>query len=163
MAQPVALFLESNGTKIPGDSTITSLGREDSIECLSFQDGTRAARESFNGAASGRRNYEPIRFTKRFDKSTPLIAKALCNNEDIKAEFKFFRPSPKGDGTTEHFFTIALEGARIAFIERNSPDCIDPALSNHPPVEEVGLVFNKVIWTYETTGAAHDDSWSEQK
>ncbi len=35
MAQTAHLFLKANGEDIAGDSTITSLEREDSIECVS--------------------------------------------------------------------------------------------------------------------------------
>jgi len=56
--------------------------------------------------ATGERTYEPIRIAKRIDKSSPLLAKALCNNEVIEATFKFYRPDPAGSGTQEHFYTI---------------------------------------------------------
>lgn len=162
MAQSVALFLKADGNDIQGDSTIESHGRKDSIECLSFKDAVRTAREKSSGMAVGRRTYEPVSFTKRIDKATPLLAKALCDNEEICATFKFYRPHPKGDGTTEQFFTVELTGGRIAYIERQSPDAIDPARSEKPPFEEVGLVFKRITWTYEPGSKVHSDDWSEQ-
>ena len=45
MANTVHLYLTANGTKIDGDSTIISMDRENSIECLSFEDSVRTARE----------------------------------------------------------------------------------------------------------------------
>lgn len=162
MAQSVALFLKSNNQSVPGESTISSLGREDSIECLSFEDSVRTAREKSTGMATGRRTFEPVKFTKRIDKSSPLLARALCDNEEVHATFKFYRPSPKGDGTTEHFFSIELCGARVSHIHRHSPDTIDPASADLPPLEEVGLVFHDITWTYEPTGAGHKDNWREQ-
>ncbi|OPX40629.1 MAG: protein ImpD [Desulfobacteraceae bacterium 4484_190.3] len=118
MAMTVHLFLKANGQDIKGDSSITSMGREESIECLSFSDSVRTAREASSGVASGERTYEPIRITKRIDKSSPLLAKALVNNEAVEGEFKFYRPNPAGDGTTEHFFTIEIQEGRIASITR---------------------------------------------
>lgn len=162
MAQSVALFLKANGNDIKGDSTIESQGRKDSIECISFQDAVLTAREKSSGMATGRRTYEPVRFTKRIDQATPLLAKALCDNEEITATFKFFRPNPKGDGTTEHFFTNELTGARISYIKRISPDAFDPASSDKPPLEEIGLVFHDITWTYEPAGTSHHDNWREQ-
>src|SRR5262249_21766363 len=120
MAESVYLFLQSNGADVKGDSTVTSMGREGSIECLSVIDGVRTAREASSGLASGRRTYEPVRITKRIDKSSPLLAKSLCLNERIDGVFKFFRPQPTGDGTTEQFFTIAIKNGRIASIYRTS-------------------------------------------
>lgn len=162
MAQSVALFLKSNGKEIQGESSISTLDREHAIECLSFEDSVRTAREKSTGMATGRRTFEPVRFTKRIDKSSPLLAQALCDNEEIEATFKFYRPSPLGDGTTEHFFSVELSGARVSHIHRRSPDTIDPASAELPPLEEVGLVFHDIIWTYESTGAAYKDNWREQ-
>ena len=162
MAMTVHLYLTANGTKIDGDSTIESLERADSIECLSFSDSVRTAREASSGLASGERTYEPIRIVKRIDKASPLIAKALCNNEVIEGTFKFFRPNPAGDGTTEHFFTVEIEEGRVGSVTRISPDTIDPASSNAPPTEEVSFVFGKIGWTFEPGGQSHIDHWSQR-
>ena len=109
MAETVHLYLKANGQDIQGESTQIDLGRENSIECVQFKDSVRTARELGSRAAVGRRVHEPIEILKRIDKSTPLLAKALCRNERIDAEFKFFRPNPDGDGTTEHFYTVKVK------------------------------------------------------
>jgi len=162
MAMTVHLYLTANGTKIDGDSTILSMDREDSIECLSFEDSVRTAREASSGMASGERTYEPLRVVKRIDKSSPLLAKALCDNEVIEATFKFFRPNPAGDGTTEQFFTVEIQEGRIASVVRVSPDTIDPASANAPPTEEVTFVFGYISWTYVPDGVEHVDHWSQR-
>jgi len=162
MGMTIHLYLTANGTKIDGDSTIQSMDRENSIECLSFEDSVRTAREASSGMASGERTYEPVRITKRIDKSSPLLAKSLCNNEVIEGTFKFFRPNPAGDGTTEQFFTVAIEEGRVASIVRISPDVIDPASATAPPTEEVTFVFGLIRWTYEPDGVEHIDHWSER-
>ncbi|MFH1143579.1 MAG: type VI secretion system tube protein TssD [Candidatus Eisenbacteria bacterium] len=160
MANTVHLFLKSAGTAVEGDSTILSMGREGSIECLSFEDSVRTARERSSGMASGERTYEPVRIVKRIDRSSPLLAKALCNNEVIEGLFKFYRPSPTGDGTTEQFFTVEIKKGRIASITRVSPDTIDPASASSPPTEEVTFVFGYIRWCYEPGGVEHVDEWS---
>ena len=162
MAMTVHLYLTANGTKIDGDSTILSMERENSIECLSFGDSVRTARERSSGMASGERTYEPIRIVKRIDKSSPLLAKALCNNEVIEATFKFFRPNPAGDGTTQQFFTVVITEGRVGSITRISPDVIDPASANAPPTEEVTFVFGRIVWTYVPDGIEHEDHWSQR-
>ena len=118
MAETVHLYLKSNGEDIQGESTQTSIGRETSIECLYFCDNVRTAREKGSSLATGRRTFEPIKFNKRIDKASPLLARSLCNNEVIEGVFKFFRPNPAGDGTTEHFFTIEFAEGRVASIKR---------------------------------------------
>ena len=161
MAETVHAYIKSNGSDIQGESSQTSLGRENSIECFYFEDNVRTAREKGTGMATGRRTYEPIKFLKRIDKSSPLLAKSLCNNEVIEGSFRFFRPSPTGDGTTQQFFTVEITEGRIASIKRVSPNCIDPASSADPPLEEIQVVFHTITWTYEDGGVMHTDSWRE--
>ena len=162
MAMTVHIELLANGEKIDGDSTIESMDRADTIECLSFEDSVRTAREASTGIASGERTYEPLRVVKRIDKSSPLLAKALCQNEVIEATFRFYRPAPSGDGTTEHYFTIEIQEGRIGSITRISPDVIDPASANAPPTEEVTFVFGYIRWCYEPDGIEHIDHWSQR-
>jgi type VI secretion system secreted protein Hcp len=160
MAESIHLFLKANGADIQGESTQLSVGRENSIECVEFKDAVRTAREHGSRAAVGRRVHEPIEIIKRIDKSTPLLAKALCNNEKIEGEFKFYRPNPAGDGTTEQFFTVKIEGGRIDSIERHSPNAFDPAESKNPPLEKIRFVYAKITWIFIPTGAEHVDEWS---
>ena len=145
---------------IPGESTQHDLGRDKTIECLVFRDNVRTAREMGTRTAVGRRVHEPIEVIKRIDASSPLLAKALCKNEKIEGTFKFYRPSPKGDGTTEQFFTIEIKEGRVDAIERHSPNAIDPAASKAPPLETVRFVYHTIRWVYEPSGAEYVDSWS---
>ena len=74
MAFPVYLFLTANGNEIQGESSVTSLGRENSIECLYFYfSGMMPTSTSAGGAATGKRRYDPIRIQKVIDKSSPLL------------------------------------------------------------------------------------------
>jgi len=159
MAETVHLYLKANGSDVQGESTQTSQGRENSIECFSFVDAVRTAREAGTGMATGRRTYEPLKITKRIDKSSPLIAKALCNNEVTDGICKFFRPNPTGDGTTEQFFTVEFKKGRVASIVRKSMDTLDPASANRPPEEEITFVFHSIKWTYTNGGVEHEDTW----
>ena len=159
MAETVHLFLTAEGTEIQGESTQTTLERENSIECLFFETSVRTAREKGSSRATGRRTHEPIVIRKRIDKSTPLLYNALCSNQVVAGTFKFYRPNPAGDGSTQHFYTVEFSEGRIASIRGTSPDCIDPASSMDPPMEEVGFVFGEITWTYEDGGITADDSW----
>lgn len=161
MAEAVFLEFITNGEAVVGDSTQTSLDREGKIECLSYSDSVRTAREKGSGMATGRRVHEPVCIRKRIDQSSPILARSLCNNEVVSGTFRFYRPSPAGDGTTEQFFTVNIEEGRIASIRRVSPYVIDPASASDPPTEEVTFVFNKIRWTYEIDGKEHEDSWKD--
>jgi type VI secretion system secreted protein Hcp len=163
MAETVHLFLKANGQDIKGESTQTSMGRQDSIECLFFESGVRTAREAGSGMATGRRQYEPLLIRKRIDKSSPLISKSLVENAAIDGIFKFFRPNPVGDGTTQHFYTIEIKKGRIASQRIWNPDTIVPASSTEPPMEEVSFVFHTITWTYEDGGVTHTDTWDANR
>jgi len=163
MAETVHLYLKANGTDVQGESSQTSLGRENSIECVFFESGVRTAREAGSGMATGRRQYEPLLIRKRIDKSTPLIAKSLVENQVIEGTFKFFRPNPTGDGTTEQFYTIKITKGRVASQRQWVPDTIVPASSLEPPLEEVAFVFHTIEWTYTNGGITHQDTWDAQR
>jgi len=156
-AMPVYLFLEANGTVIEGDSTVTSLGRENSIECLSFDQQIRQPIDPSTGLPSGRRIFEPIVIRKRIDKSSPLLAKALAQNEVIDAQFRFYRPNPAGDGTTQYYYTIEIHQGRISRFRTLTFDVLDPSQANYPAVEEVEFVFQQILWRYEPDGIEFGD------
>ena len=160
MAQTVHLKLEIDGNEVEGESTISSLEREGTIECSAFTYGLDTPRDEASGALSGKRQHRPVTITKRIDKTTPLLLKAVCNNEPVtKAEFRFFRPELGAPGTEEHFYTVLLENAYISSVGQESRDAITGGKNAPPMMEEVSLVFGRITWTYEIGGATHRDSW----
>ena len=163
MAETVHLYLKANGQDIKGESTQTSLGRGDSIECTYYEQGVITAREAGSGMATGRRQYQPLLIRKRIDKSSPLIAKALVENQKIEGNFKFFRPNPTGDGTTEQFYSVGLKDGRVASMRQYLPDTIVPASSTEPPMEEITFVFHTISWTFTKGGVTHEDTWSANR
>jgi type VI secretion system secreted protein Hcp len=163
MAETVHLFLKANGAAINGDSTQTSLGRANSIECVYYEQAVRTAREAGSGMATGRRQYDPLLIRKRIDKSSPLLQKSLTQNAVIDGKFMFFRPNPTGDGTTEQFYTVTVAKGRLASIKQIVPDTIVPATSTEPPLEEVTMVFHTISWTYSNGGITHEDTWDTQQ
>jgi type VI secretion system secreted protein Hcp len=144
-AEPVYLFLNAGGVPIQGESSVSSLGRANAIECLAFY---TSAQRAADGSLSGGR------FTcrKRIDKSSPLILKALGEREQVAATFKFFRPNPSGDGTTEQYYTTAIKLGRVVSIEQVVPDTIDPATAGVPPLESVTIEAADEMVTYTTGG-----------
>lgn len=163
MAETVHLYLKANGQDIKGESTQESLGRKDSIECYGVSVKANTAREPGTGIASGRRQYEPLTFKKRLDRSSPLLAKAMVENQKIDGEFKFFRPNPNGDGTTQHFYTLTVKNGRLSSMRQWSPESFSPGESNEPVLEEFAVVFGSIGWTFVDGGISHEDSWSQNR
>ena len=124
---------------------------------LYYEQGVVTAREASSGNATGRRQFTPLLIRKRIDKSSPLIFKALCTNQVIEAKFKFFRPSPAGDGNTQQFFTVEIKQGRVASAKQILPNTLVPATSHEPPMEEVTFVFHTITQTYEDGGVTHEE------
>ncbi|MBU8900870.1 type VI secretion system tube protein Hcp [Corallococcus sp. H22C18031201] len=163
MAETVHLFLKASGSEIKGESTQKSLGRDGSIECVSYNQEVKTVREAGSGMATGRRQYKPLVIRKRLDKASPLLMKALTENQEIEGTFKFFRPNPLGDGTTEQFYTVSIKQARIDSITQVVPDVFVPTSTQHPPMEEITFVFHTINWTFTNGGVTHEDTWDQQR
>lgn len=163
MAETVHLYLKANSKDIKGESSQESLGRKDSIEIVSYDQGVKTAREAGTGMMTGRRQYDPLKITTRIGKHSPLIMKALTQNERIDAVFKFFRPNPTGDGTTEQFFTVEIKNGNVASVRDEVLNTLDPELVHRPPLQEITFVFQDISWTYSNGGITHTDTWRGNK
>lgn len=144
--------------EVRGDSTVTSMGREGSIEAFKLEYMVKTHIEA-SGMATGERSHGPVTITKRIDQSSPILHQALCNNEELEVTIKFYRPNPIGDGTTEHFYTIRLRQGRISSIRTISPSTVDQITESLPAMEEVSFVFGRITWIYESGGIEFEDEW----
>jgi type VI secretion system secreted protein Hcp len=160
MAEHIHLFLKANDKDIKGESTQTSLEREGSIECVVYEQEGATPFEASTGRASGRRQYKPLVIRKRIDCSSPLLWKAMTQNEKVEGVFKFYRPNPTGDGTTEQFYTVSIKGGYISSIKQYIADTLTPGASDEPPLEEICFIFHDIIWHFTNGGAEHNDSWA---
>jgi type VI secretion system secreted protein Hcp len=142
-AESVSLTLVMNDVQIQGENPLTSLGRENTIDCLSWES------EFFRTPGARDAVHRPVKIVKRIDKSTPLLAKAFDSDHTGTATFRFFRPNPNGDGTTEQFFTVILTDTRITSERMLLPSTITPATATSPPLEEVTFSYSsiKIIYT----------------
>lgn len=151
----IYLTLQANGEDIHGtpiDCACTPFEEEFAIPVYSFQEGVSTQREASSGLLLGKRQYSPVKLIKEMDKSSPLIARALTNNEVIEAEFHFWRPSAI-DGTMEHFYSIILTNARISSIRTftvRSSDLVQQ-------FQEVAIFFISIEWTDIISGITHID------
>ena len=154
MAETVHLYLKLNSADIQGESSVTSLGRANSIEILSWSWGAEAP-SSTGGGATAKPIMGEVKFVQRIDKSTPLLFKGFTNNEVALGVFKFFRPNPTGDGTTEQFFTFEGQQGKITSLNEWTPDSINPATAVMPNLVQFTMFFSRVIQTYANGGITH--------
>ncbi len=160
MAETVHLFLKINGNDVKGESTQTSLGRENSIECIAYEQAVNSAREAATNMVTARRQFSPLKILKRIDRSSPLLLKALSDNAKVEGVFKFYRPNPSGDGTTEQFYTVEFKEGNVASVKQLVPNSIQTITAGEPPQEEITFVFKTITWTYTNGGVTHTDSWA---
>ncbi len=153
MAINAHLYLKIAGADAKGESTQQGDG---GIELYSVSFGVSNPIDWGTGAASGRRDYSPISVTKRVDKLTPLLYKALCTNQTVEGKIKFWRPPVDGGAVDEQFFTLEFKYGRVESIS-------DSASSDHPS-ETVSFAYRAITITYDSKaakGVTHSDDWSK--
>lgn len=160
-AETVHLYLRGDHQgPILGDSTITSLGRADSIECVEYTHMLFAEPDPKSGITGTVQNHFPLAITKRLDRATPGLFEAWRNHEQLEAEFRFFRPDPSGTGETQLFYKVFLRNAYVAGIRQEVPNCMDPVNSSYPPVERVSFTYSAIEIVWMPTDDAVGDEWS---
>ncbi|MEX0595898.1 MAG: type VI secretion system tube protein TssD [Candidatus Paceibacterota bacterium] len=126
-----------------------------STEIVSYSHGITSPRDAATGQATGKRQHEPIVIRKEIDRATPLLLKALVDNNKIDAvEIKLYRPNPSGDGTLQNYFSIELENVRVSSISK-SQDPPEPS----KPLEEVSFTYQKITWTWVDGRVSAEDNW----
>lgn len=95
----------------------------------------------------------PVRFTKRIDRCTPLITKALHQNEELTALIRFYAPGP--DGTVINYFTIKLEAARVVSQDLLSSEELPNSTDVRPQLEHVSVTYKKITWRHELASTEH--------
>jgi type VI secretion system secreted protein Hcp len=161
MATSVHLWLKANGVDIAGDSTKAVQADdnvENTIECLSFHYKLSTQTTGQQPTITGKRVHYPVEITKRFDKSSPNLFRALVQNEIIEATFKFYRPDPAA-GAPEHYFTYMGGQGRLVTVESESALILDASKEMYPDTEKVSFVFKKLRWTYIPDNVETEDTW----
>jgi type VI secretion system secreted protein Hcp len=142
--------------EIKGD--VTQAGREDSILVIATNHQVVTRRDAASGLPSGQRHHEPFRLTKEIDRSTPLLMKALIDNERLtELEIRYWRPSATGKEV--QFYTVFLHNARIIAIQQEMLNNRYPENADHKEREHVSFVYQRIQWTYEDGGLTAEDPW----
>ena len=111
-----------------------------------------------SGQPTGSRRHKPLTITKAFDKSSPLLYKALCTGEKLPTvEIKWYRPSEAGG--PEHYFTTKLVDAIITNINARMPNCQDPTQANFTHLEDVQFTYLSITWSHVIGSTESTDSW----
>lgn len=101
--------------------------------------------------------HSPIIVTKNVDKSTPLLAQALSNREEIDCTLRFYRVSSSGQ--QEKFFSISIEGAVVVDLTLEMPHAIFQ--NDAEPQEHIAIRYRHITWTHHVAGTSGYSSWGE--
>ena len=161
MAMPCYLTLEGeNQGKIEGSCEVS--GHEGKILVQAVEHSIELPKNPQTGLPSGKRQHLGITLTKEIDKSSPKIYQALCSGEQLKsAQLEFYRISPKG--TEEKYYTIRLEKAVIVATRLWVPNCLQPDTRQMGHMEDIGMTYEKIVWTWVPDGIESEDSWLAPK
>jgi type VI secretion system secreted protein Hcp len=155
MAHNLYLELTLEGVRVVGVSLAAPPGREDDIECQSFQYSLGLSVSAGSGQSVGRRKHKPIVIQKHIDATSPLLTQALVTNKGVTGIFRFYKPDDSG--SLEHYFTVEIREARIASVSQNVFPTFRPDTSLLPEIEEVSFIFDRIMWTHVTGGTESED------
>ena len=143
---------------------VTQKGREGTILVHAATHDVVSPRDVASGMASGKRMHKPFVITKEVDRATPLLYRALVDNENLVSwTLRFFRPGVQvagGAGVEHQHYTVKLTNASISSIGFRMPDNRLPDLARLAEYEEIAFVYQKIEWTWVDGGITAADDWS---
>lgn len=98
--------------------------------------------------------HNPLVIHKPLDKSTPLLAQALANREELFCEIDLYRTF---GGNQQQYFTLSIKGARIVAINLDIPDVL--LYSDAEPMEQVMLRYHSITWIHRAANTSGYAFW----
>ncbi|HEX4504020.1 MAG TPA: Hcp family type VI secretion system effector [Scandinavium sp.] len=103
-------------------------------------------------------NHQSLTIVKPVDKSSPLLAKAINENEAMTCDFIFYRTNRAG--LNEVYYKLKLTAARIASIHLQLPHTVENAAGQ--PEESIEFTYESITWEHCTAGTSAYSLWSER-
>jgi type VI secretion system Hcp family effector len=127
-------------------------GHTDEIMVLSYH---------HNMTRSGNSNHpihNPIVITKYSDKSTPLLAQAFSNSEEVECTISFYRVA--ANGGQELYLSAKLSGGIIADLSHSMPDTLSQPDADFQ--EHVALSYQDIRWTHHLANSSAYSFWGSK-
>lgn len=103
-------------------------------------------------------NHQSVTFKKPIDKSSPLLASAITNNEKMEAVFEAYRTDRYGIQTL--FYRIKLIKATIGDISFVSPNSLTH--NDAQPIETISLRYESITWEHVLAGTSSYSLWEDR-
>ncbi|AUZ63324.1 TPA: Hcp family type VI secretion system effector [Citrobacter amalonaticus] len=157
MANPVYLTLNGDlqGLISAGCSSQASIGNKaqiahtDQIMVLGLSHGLTRAQNV---------NHQTLVIHKPVDKCSPLLTKAISENECLTCDFEYYRTNRFG--INELYYKVKLINARIANIKHVVPHTINN--SQGQPEESVSLTYESITQEHCIAGTSAYSLWEER-
>jgi len=119
--------------------------KEGDIQILSWSWGTRSPTDTYDGTATGRRQFLELRVSKRTDTSTPVLYSILKANELLKSvRLMVFKAG--SDLEDLPYFVLSISEARITSMNTSPGEGQDA----HELFDQMTFAFRKVKIGYNT-------------
>ncbi|UYW73774.1 Hcp family type VI secretion system effector [Pseudocitrobacter faecalis] len=157
MANPVYLTLNGDlqGLISAGCSSLASIGNKaqiahmDQIMVLGLSHGLTRAQNV---------NHQALIIQKPVDKSSPLLSKAISENECLTCDFEYYRTNRFG--INELYYKVKLINARIASIKHMVPHTVNN--SQGQPEEAISFTYESITQEHCVAGTSVYSLWEER-
>ena len=102
-------------------------------------------------------NHHNVTLVKPLDKSSPLLAKAITDNESLSCEFDFYRTDKSG--CMECYYRLKLTDARIAELDLHIPHSVSQ--NGKEAQERVSFSYKSISWEHVNAGTSTYSLWEE--
>ena len=157
MANLIYLTLngQTQGLISAGCSSLDSIGNKAQIAHL---DQIMVYELSHIIAREQNTSHQPIIIQKPIDKSSPLLGKAISDNELMTCDFDFYRTNRFG--ISELYYKVKLTEARIKNIRLHSLNSLRE--NGGQPVEIVGINYKSITWDHCIGGTSAYSFWEDR-
>ncbi|MFY0730949.1 Hcp family type VI secretion system effector [Pseudomonas sp. NFX15] len=132
------------------------VGHQDEIMVLAYTHDMVTGNDG--SVAGGRGKHLPVVITKSIDKSSPLLASALHEGEEVECILNLYRTA--SGGGVERYYSIHLTGARIAHISQQVPHAI--RMNDAEPQELVSIRYRDIAWAHVPGATSAYSSWGNE-
>lgn len=155
MSTPAHLWLtDENGSPLIGGCLMPH--RLGSIEARTLSHNVTIPVDANLGKLTGTRVHSPVVFQKEFDRTTPLLFRALCQGRSLKsATIKMYKITDSGIET--EYFNILLENVKITSI---TPSLLPTGITG-THMENIEMRYETITWKYVDGNIQFKDGWNE--
>jgi len=156
------MFLKIEGSK-QGKFPDESGQQRGTQNCVGYQHEVKSPRDAASGLATGRRMHKPIIFIREIGKASPILMKAMTDNEVLTSVVMEVWEQSDTGVKPQLLYTITLTNARCVGVRQWSDVGSNGRTATSGAMEEVSFTYEKITWTWVSGGVTHEDSWSSSR